>query len=56
MLSSHELSEAELICDNVCIMKDGGVLRCGPLAQLLEEKGEHSLERYFIKMIGGVSF
>ena len=50
-LSSHELSEAELVCDNMCIMKDGSVLREGPIKKLLDEKGEHSLENYFIKMI-----
>jgi len=52
LLSSHELSEAELICDYVCIMKDGKILKHGPLKGLLEEKGEHTLERYFLNMIG----
>jgi len=52
LLSSHELSEAELICDTVCVMCSGRVLRYGPLKILLEERGEHSLENYFIKMIG----
>lgn len=51
-LSSHELSEAELICDYVCIMKNGSVLKYGQLQKLLEDKGERSLERYFINMIG----
>ncbi|MFA6321055.1 MAG: ABC transporter ATP-binding protein [Candidatus Omnitrophota bacterium] len=50
-LSSHELSEAELICDNVCIMKEGMVLKEGPVKKLLNEKGEHSLENYFVKII-----
>jgi len=25
LLSSHELSEAELICDTICIMRDGKI-------------------------------
>jgi len=50
-LSSHELSEAELICDNICIMKEGRILRQGPVKNLLDEKGEHSLENYFVKVI-----
>lgn len=50
-LSSHELSEAELICDNVCVMKSGKVLKEGPVRKLLDEKGEHSLENYFVKII-----
>lgn len=52
LLSSHELSEAELICDYVCIMKGGKILKHGLLKELLEEKGEHTLERYFLSMIG----
>lgn len=53
ILSSHELSEAELICDKVCIMSEGKVLQYGPLAGLLAERSEHSLEKYFIDMIRG---
>jgi len=50
-LSSHELSEAELICDNICIMRNGRILKQGPIKKLLDEKGEHSLENYFTKII-----
>lgn len=53
LLSSHELSEAEMICDYVCIMKKGAILKYGSLAGLLEERKEHSLEQYFINIIGG---
>ena len=52
-LSSHELSEAELICDTVCIMRHGKILKAGPIKELLDEKGEHSLENYFVKIITG---
>jgi ABC-2 type transport system ATP-binding protein len=51
LLSSHELSEAELICDTACIMREGKILKYGSLEMLLAEKGEHSLENYFIKII-----
>ncbi|MDD5136610.1 MAG: ABC transporter ATP-binding protein, partial [Candidatus Omnitrophica bacterium] len=50
-LSSHELSEAELICDSMCIMKQGKVLKEGPIKKALDERGEHSLENYFVKII-----
>ena len=50
-LSSHELSEAELVCDNICIMRKGKILREGPIKKLLDEKGGHSLENYFIRVI-----
>ncbi len=50
-LSSHELSEAELMCDRICVMGAGKLLRQGPIKGLLDEKGEHSLENYFVKII-----
>jgi len=50
-LSSHELSEAELICDNICIIREGRILKEGPVRTLLDEKLEHSLENYFVKII-----
>lgn len=53
LLSSHELSEAELICDQICVMKDGKVLKSGRMQELLKELGEESLERYFLSVIGG---
>jgi len=55
LLSSHELSEAELICNTVCVMKEGRVLKYGPMDKLIAEKGEHSLENYFLKVIGGAN-
>ena len=51
LLSSHELSEAELICDHLCIVKEGSVVKYGSMRTLLEEKGERSLEGYFFKII-----
>ena len=51
LLSSHELSEAELICDTVCVMRDGRILKYGSLAKLVQERGEHSLENYFVNII-----
>lgn len=53
LLSSHELSEAELVSDDICVMKDGKLLKCGPLAKILEERADRSLENYFLQMIGG---
>ncbi|MDO8525499.1 MAG: ABC transporter ATP-binding protein [Candidatus Omnitrophota bacterium] len=50
-LSSHELSEAELICGRICVMGAGKLLKQGPIRELLGEKGEHSLENYFVKII-----
>jgi len=52
LLSSHELSEAELVVDTVCILKKGRILNHGPVKTLLSGKGEESLEKYFLSMIG----
>ncbi|MFA5500554.1 MAG: ABC transporter ATP-binding protein [Candidatus Omnitrophota bacterium] len=53
LLSSHELSEAELVSDDICVMKNGKLLKCGPLAKILEGRADRSLENYFLQMIGG---
>ncbi len=53
LLSSHELSEAELVSDDICVMKSGKLLKCGPLAKILEGRADRSLENYFLQMIGG---
>lgn len=53
LLSSHELSEAELICNRICVMKKGKILKQGSKDDLLKEQGGQTLEQYFIKVIGG---
>jgi ABC-2 type transport system ATP-binding protein len=47
--SSHELSEVELICDHVAILKQGRVMVEGRIHDLI--KGHTSLERYFLSVI-----
>ena len=48
--SSHELSEAEMICDRVGILKAGRLLWCGPTRDLAGD-GQGNLERIFLKLI-----
>ncbi len=52
LLSSHELSEAELVCDTIAVMKDGAILVHDRLPALLAGRGAHSLEQYFMNLIG----
>ena len=52
LLSSHELSEAELISDDICIMKSGRILKYAALEPVLKERADRSLEKYFLHMIG----
>ena len=51
LLSSHELSEAELVCDHLCVMKSGRALKTGPIKELLGGKGVLTLEQYFMEVI-----
>jgi len=50
--SSHELSEAELICDRVAILKEGALVWCGGIGEVAGD-GERNLERIFLKMLQG---
>lgn len=51
--SSHELSEVELLCDTVAILKDGALVSAGPIGEVLKRSHEESLERFFIRTIEG---
>ncbi len=48
--SSHELSEVELVCDQIAILVQGRLAAQGPAATLAGP-GE-SLERYFMRVVG----
>ncbi len=49
--SSHELSEVEMICDEVAVIKDGALLKSGKLNELLAQKDTSiTLERYFLNI------
>ncbi|MDD4101454.1 MAG: ABC transporter ATP-binding protein [Kiritimatiellae bacterium] len=49
--SSHELSEAELICDRVAILRQGRLVSCGSVRELAGDGGQN-LERIFLKVLG----
>lgn len=50
LLSSHELSEAELVCDHIAIIAAGRIRIKGAVSELIPD-GE-SLEHFFLKVIG----
>jgi ABC-type Na+ transport system ATPase subunit NatA len=52
--SSHELSETELVCDRVAILKNGHALWIGATREVTGD-GERNLERIFLNMIRGES-
>ena len=49
--SSHELSEAELLCDSLAIIKSGRIVKSGPLHEVLEGDKEQNLERFFLRTV-----
>jgi ABC-2 type transport system ATP-binding protein len=49
--SSHELTEAELICDRVAILKQGELLVCGAVSAIAGDGGQN-LERAFLSALG----
>ncbi len=49
--SSHELSEVELLCDSVAILKAGKIIKSGPLQDVLGAAKDYHLERFFIDTI-----
>jgi ABC-2 type transport system ATP-binding protein len=49
--SSHELGEVESLCDRVVMIHQGRILRDAPLADLLEECGDRSLEAFYIQTL-----
>ncbi len=51
--SSHELSEVELLCDSIAIIKGGALLRSGATAEILGAHGEKNLEMFFLETIRG---
>lgn len=50
--SSHELSEVELICDSIAIIKEGRLISSGVIKEVLKDRKE-SLEQFFIEKIKG---
>lgn len=51
--SSHELSEVELLCDSVAILKAGRIIRAGSLGEVLGDHKEKSLEQFFLHTVQG---
>ena len=48
--SSHELSEAELICDRAAILKRGALVWCGAMREAVGD-GRQNLERIFMRLL-----
>ncbi|RLF05550.1 MAG: multidrug ABC transporter ATP-binding protein, partial [Thermoprotei archaeon] len=52
LLSSHNMSEVEGVCDRIAVIHEGRILACGTPRELKEEYGGASLEEVLIKLVG----
>jgi sodium transport system ATP-binding protein len=52
IFSTHIMSEAERLCDEIAIIHDGKIAGHGTLAELREDTGHNALERVFLRIVG----
>ena len=52
IFSTHIMSEAERLCDDIAIIHDGKIAGHGTLADLREKTGHNALERVFLRIVG----
>ena len=49
LISTHNMSEAEELCSNICILQNGKLKCSGSIAEILSKTGAETLEQAFIK-------
>ena len=54
VLTTHYMEEAEALSDRVAIMKDGRLLICGTVHEIMETAGTDRFEEAFIRVVKGV--
>ena len=52
-LTTHNLVEAEKLCDTIAIMHQGRIRACGTLEELLSQTKTTELEDAFVAAVGG---
>jgi ABC-2 type transport system ATP-binding protein len=50
LLASHNMKEVERLCDNVVMMKNGGIVDSGTCKELIQKHGRNNLEDTFLKI------
>ncbi|HIK00939.1 TPA: ABC transporter ATP-binding protein [archaeon] len=53
IMATHNLWEAEELCDRIGILNKGKLLFSGTIAELKKKHGKKSLEQIFMKLVGG---
>jgi len=51
IFSTHQMAEAEKLCDEIAIIHKGKILSSGTLAELQEKFQEQDLEEIFFKLV-----
>jgi sodium transport system ATP-binding protein len=51
LFSTHNIAEAELMCDRVIVLHHGSVLACDSLTALLASTGQTNLSHALLKLI-----
>lgn len=51
-LTSHYMDEVEALCDNICIIKEGKKVECGPVKTVIEKSPYDSLEDAYLWYMG----
>lgn len=52
VFSTHIMSEAERICDNVAVINKGELCALGSCRELIAQTGEANMERAFLNLVG----
>lgn len=52
VFSTHIMSEAERICDEIAVIHDGAICGRGTVEELYQQTGETRLEPAFLKLVG----
>ena len=52
IFSTHIMSEAERICDEIAVIHDGRICGQGTVEELIRQTGETRLEPAFLKLVG----
>jgi sodium transport system ATP-binding protein len=56
VLSTHIMTEAEKICDDIAVIHEGRIKGLGTLEELLTETGAGDLEEAFVRIVGEEGF
>jgi len=52
IFSTHIMSEAERLCDEIAVIHEGRIAACGTLEQLRAQTGQTALESVFLSLVG----